>query len=126
MRYSGGIKIATDKNWIKRATGKYGEGNALVDTAAEMEEWIERYQFAPAAAWVRDRFKYKSNDLWEALATIDYAKLAVEHDATGPSPAVILAYIEADDEWRHKIESYASQKRRFKTSWSSLRPCLQA
>src|SRR5690606_3739420 len=45
MRYSGGIKIATDKNWIKRATGKYGEGNALGDSAAEMDEWIERYQF---------------------------------------------------------------------------------
>src|SRR5690606_37746837 len=28
MRYSGGIKIAMEKKWIKRATGKYGEGNA--------------------------------------------------------------------------------------------------
>jgi hypothetical protein len=103
MRYSGGIKIATDKNWIKRATGKYGEGNALGDSAAEIEEWIERYQFAPATAWVRDRFKYKSNDLWEALATIDYAMLALDHGGTIPTPAAILSYIENDDEWHPKI-----------------------
>ena len=103
MRYSGGIKIATDKNWIKRATGKYGEGNALGDAAAEMDEWIERYQFAPAAAWVRDRFKYIKNDLWETLATIDYAMLALDHDGKRPTPEAILSYIEADDEWRPKI-----------------------
>ncbi|MGO6742375.1 restriction endonuclease subunit S [Rhizobium ruizarguesonis] len=104
MRYSGGIKIATDKKWIKRATGHYGEGSAVGETAAEMGEWIERYRFAPAVAWVRDRFKYKSNDLWEALATIDYAMLALDHDGTRPTPAAILSYIEADDEWRPKIE----------------------
>ena len=104
MRYSGGIKIAMDKKWIRRATGKYGEGNALCDTAAEMDEWIERYQFAPAAAWVRDRFKYKSNDLWETLATVDYAMLALDHAGTSPTPTAILSYIETDDEWRPKIE----------------------
>jgi len=104
MRYSGGIKIATDKKWIRRATGKYGEGNALCDTAAEMDEWIERYQFAPAAAWVRDRFKYKSNDLWETLATVDYAMLALDHAGTSPTPTAILSYIETDYEWRPKIE----------------------
>lgn len=104
MRYSGGIKIAMDKNWIKRATGKYGEGNALGDTAAEMDECIERYQFTPAAAWVRDRFKYKSNELWEALATIDYAMLALDHKGKRPTPEAILSYIEADDEWRPKID----------------------
>ncbi|MBO9109995.1 restriction endonuclease subunit S [Agrobacterium sp. S2/73] len=104
MRYSGGIKIATDKNWIKRATGKYGEGNALGDAATEMDGWIERYQFAPAAAWVRDRFKYKSNDLWETLATIDYAMLALKHEDIRPTSAAVLSYIAADDEWRPKIE----------------------
>ena len=104
MRYSGGIKIATDKKWIKRAAGKYGEGNALGDSAAEMDEWIERYHFAPTAAWVRDRFKYVKNDLWETLATIDYAMLALDHDGTRPTPMAILSYIEADDEWRPKIE----------------------
>ncbi|MFK4061278.1 restriction endonuclease subunit S [Brucella anthropi] len=104
MRYSGGIKIATDKNWIKRATGKYGEGNALGEAATEMDEWIERYQLAPAAAWVRDRFKYKSNDLWEALATIDYTMLALDHEDIRPTSAAVLSYIAADDEWRPKIE----------------------
>lgn len=104
MRYSGGIKIAMDKNWIKRATGKFGEGSALGDSAPEMDEWIERYQFAPAAAWVRDRFKYKSNDLWEAFATIDYAMLALDHEDIRPTSPAVLSYIAAHDEWRPKIE----------------------
>jgi len=103
MRYSGGIKIAADKNWIKRGTGKYGEGNTLGESVAEMDEWIERFQFSPAAAWVHDHFKYKSNDLWEALATIDYTMLALEHNGIHPTPATILSYIDADDEWRPKI-----------------------
>ncbi|MFZ5674837.1 MAG: restriction endonuclease subunit S [Pseudomonadota bacterium] len=110
MRYSGGIKIAADKDWIKRASGKYGESNALGNTIAEMDEWVDRYQFAPAAAWVRDRFKYKSNDLWEALATVDYAMLALEHDGVRPTPMAILSYIEADNEWRPKIEKLSLTK----------------
>jgi len=104
MRYSGGIKIANDKNWIKRARGRFGEGNTLGSAAVEMDEWIERYQFAPAAAWVRDRFKYKSNDIWETLATIDYAMLTLKHQHKQPTPADILAYIQDDEEWRPKIE----------------------
>ncbi|MBB3146390.1 hypothetical protein FHS21_002805 [Phyllobacterium trifolii] len=104
MRYSGGIKIATDKKWIKRAVGNFGEGNTLGSVTAELDEWIERYQFATTAAWVRDRFKFKSNDIWEISATIDYATLALNRQNSPPTPAAILAYIEADDEWRSKIE----------------------
>lgn len=53
---------------------------------------------------MRDRFKYKSNDLWEALATIDYAMLALGHAGTHPTPTAILSYIGTDDEWRPKID----------------------
>lgn len=104
MRYAGGIKIATDKGWIERKPGNYGEGSALGAQAEDMEEWIERYDFGPAAAWVRDNFQYKRNDLWETLATIDYAMLALEADGAQATPAAILSYIEADDEWRPKLE----------------------
>ncbi|MBB6219948.1 restriction endonuclease subunit S [Rhizobium leguminosarum] len=103
MRYSGGIKIATDKNWIKRATGRFGEGNTLDNQANEMDEWIERYQFKATVAWVRDRFKYKSNDIWEILATVDYAMLALGHEGTRPTPSAILSYIQSDGEWGPKI-----------------------
>lgn len=104
MRYAGGIKIATDKGWIERKRGKFGEGSTLGAQAAEMDEWIEKYDFGPAAAWVRDNFQYKRNDLWETLATIDYAMLALEADGAYATPAAILSYIEADDEWRPKLE----------------------
>ncbi|MCM2400422.1 hypothetical protein NBH20_04600 [Rhizobium sp. S153] len=53
---------------------------------------------------VRDRFKYKSSDLWEALATIDYAMLALDHDSIQPTSASLLSYIATDDERRPKIE----------------------
>lgn len=105
MRYSGGIKIATDKKWVERSAGKYGEGSALGVGAAEMDEWIERYDFGPSAAWVRDRFKFKANDIWETLATIDYAMLALGRQGNRPTADAILTYIESDDEWRPKIEN---------------------
>jgi len=104
MRYSGGIKVATDKDWIKRASGKFGEGNALGNAASEMDEWIEKYQFANAAAWVRDKFKYKQNDLWEVLATVDYAVLALEAQGLNANASGVLDYIKKDKEWSPKIE----------------------
>ncbi|MBO9434513.1 restriction endonuclease subunit S [Ruegeria sp. R13_0] len=103
MRYSGGIKVATDKQWIKRARGNYGEGNAIGSASGEMDEWIEKYGFAPAAAWVRDRFKYKANDIWETLATIDYTALALQQEGVQPTASAVLDYIENNDEWRPKI-----------------------
>lgn len=104
MRYSGGVKIALDKNWIVRATGKYGAGHAPGAAIADAEEWIEKYQFAKPAAWVRDKFKFKSNEIWELLATIDYAMLALEHDGQVPTAARVFDYIRNDEEWRPKIE----------------------
>lgn len=104
MRYSGGIKIAADKKWIERAKKGKWDGSVLGDGAADMDEWIERYQFAATAAWVRDKFKYKKNPLWELLATVDYAMLALENTGTHVTPEAILAYIENDEEWRPKVK----------------------
>lgn len=105
MRYSGGIKIAKDKNWIGRANGRFGEGSVLGSRAAEMNEWIEKYQFGHAAAWVLDKFKFRRNDQWELLATVDYAMLALEHEGAQATPTGILTYIKNDDEWRPKVEN---------------------
>jgi hypothetical protein len=104
MRYSGGIKVATDRNWIERATGKFGEGSRPGAAAANLKEWIGKYQLEQTVAWVRDTFKFRSNDIWETLATIDYSILALKHAGIAPTPAAILAYIENDDEWRPKLE----------------------
>jgi type I restriction enzyme S subunit len=105
MRYSGGIKIAQDKNWVGRANGRFGEGSVLGSHAAEMNEWIEKYQFGKAAASVHDKFKYRRNEQWELLATVDYAMLALAHQGTHPTPTAILSYIENDDEWRPKVQT---------------------
>jgi type I restriction enzyme S subunit len=104
MRYSGGVKIALDKNWIAPATGKYGPGHSPSSAVADTKDWIEKYEFAKPAAWVRDKFKFKSNDVWELLATVDYAMLALEHGGSTPDAMEIFAYIRDDEEWRPKIE----------------------
>lgn len=103
MRYAGGIKIASEKNWISRAKGKYGEGSTLGSAAADMDSWVEKYDFARTAAWVRDKFKYKSNDIWETLATVDYAMLALEHRGEQPTANAIFGYIKSDPEWEPKV-----------------------
>lgn len=104
MRYSGGVKIAHDKNWIVSATGKYGPGHSTGSAIDDANDWIEKYDFAKPAAWVRDKFKFKSNALWELLATVDYAMLALEHDCRSPSATNVFAYIRDDAEWQPKIE----------------------
>ncbi len=104
MRYSGGFSIALKKNWICPKTGEYGKGHAPGKSASEMDEWIEKYQLAKPAAWVHDKFKFRKNDQWELLATIDYAILALKAQGADPSPANILEYISNDEEWHPKIE----------------------
>ena len=103
MRYSGGMKVALDKNWIAPATGKYGPGHSPGTAIDDAESWIEKYSFAQAAAWVRDKFKFKQNDIWEMLATIDYAKLALDHQGAMATAQAVLDYIDKDPEWHPKI-----------------------
>jgi hypothetical protein len=103
MRYSGGMKVALDKNWIAPATGKYGPGHSPGSAIDDAASWIEKYSFAQAAAWVRDRFKFKQNDIWELLATIDYAMLALNHRGATARAQAVLDYIDQDPEWHPKI-----------------------
>lgn len=103
MRYSGGMKVALDKNWIAPASGAYGPGHSPGAAIGEAQSWIDQYNFAQAAAWVRDKFKFKQNDIWELLATIDYAMLALSHRGTNPTSQAVLSYIDQDPEWHPKI-----------------------
>jgi len=103
MRYSGGMKVALEKNWIAPATGEYGPGHSPGTAIHDVLDWIEKYSFAQAAAWVRDKFKFKQNDLWELLATIDYAVLALTHQGAIATAHAVLDYIDKDPEWHPKI-----------------------
>ncbi|MEP2725843.1 restriction endonuclease subunit S [Roseibium sp.] len=103
MRYSGGMKVALDKNWITPASGKYGPGHSPGAAIGEAQSWIDKYDLAQAAAWVCDKFKFKQNDIWELLATIDYAMLALSHQGTNPTSQAVLSYIDQDPEWHPKI-----------------------
>ena len=100
MKYSGGIAIAKAKSYITEARGRYGFGHIPGATIAELEPAVERYGYGASATWVNQHFKFKKNEEWELLATVDYAMLQVR-DAT---PADILAYVANDPEWRPKIE----------------------
>ncbi|MER9841092.1 restriction endonuclease subunit S [Mesorhizobium australicum] len=104
MRYSGGAKIALEKNWIAAATGNFGPGHSPGSAFDDASAWIENYQFAKTAAWVRDKFKFKQNDIWELLATVDYVMLALEYQGAAPNPANVLEYIRGDAEWHPKVE----------------------
>lgn len=104
MRYSGGVKIALEKNWIAPATSSHSTGHSPGSAFDDASAWIEKYQFAQPAASVRDKFMFKKNDIWELLATVDYAMLALEHGGSEPTAANVFAYIGNDEEWRPKIE----------------------
>lgn len=104
MKYSGGIAIAKQKSWLRETRGRFGFGHVPGPAAEEMEDWFAKFGFGDPARWVAEHFRFKRNEEWETLATVDYAmehlqSLGVEADATQ-----VLQYIRADDEWRPKIE----------------------
>lgn len=120
MRYSGGIKIAEEKNWIARRKTSSSEGSILGASAGEMTEWIKKYDYSSVAAWVRDKFKYRKNDQWEILATVDYAKLVLEAGGAIPTSSRILLYIECDPEWQPKIEKLKLTEARIQNALTEL------
>jgi type I restriction enzyme S subunit len=104
MKYSGGIAIAKQKNWLRDARGRFGFGHVPGAEIGDAGEWIDTYRYAGPARWVAEHFRYKKNEEWETLATVDYA---IEHLNTlgiEPDAAQILQYIASDPEWRPKIE----------------------
>jgi type I restriction enzyme S subunit len=104
MRYSGGISIALKKNWIVPASGKQSNGHVLGTAANDLDRWINEYQFGKSAAWVYDKFKYRKNEQWEILATVDYAILALTSKNNFPTASDVLEYISNDKEWAPKLE----------------------
>lgn len=104
MKYSGGIAIAKQKSWLLEARGRFGFGHVPGPTASEMDDWIARYGYDESARWVAEHFRFKKNEEWETLATIDYAMEHLQSVGIEPDGAHILQYIRSDDEWRPKIE----------------------
>jgi len=104
MKYSGGIAIAKQKNWLREARGRFGFGHVPGRNADDAGEWIDSYGYGSPTRWVAEHLRFKKNVEWEALATIDYA---IEHLQTlgiEPDAGQILQYIASDPEWRPKIE----------------------
>jgi len=105
MKYSGGIKIAKDKGYIREAKGRFGFGHISGPDVAELMTYADKYgDIKEAAAWVREKFKFKKNEDWEVLATVDYALMHLEAKDIPVAPTQILQYIAADDEWRPKLK----------------------
>ncbi len=104
MKYSGGIAIAKRKSWLREARGRFGFGHVPGAEVTDAAEWIETYGYGEPARWVADHFRYKKNDEWETLATVDYAVEHLRSLDIDPDAEQILQYIASDTEWHPKIE----------------------
>ena len=104
MKYSGGIAIAKRKNWLREARGRFGFGHVPGAEVADAAAWMETYGYGEPARWVADHFRYKKNDEWEALATVDYAVEHLRSLDIDPDAEQIFQYITSDPEWHPKIE----------------------
>jgi hypothetical protein len=100
MKYAGGIAIAKSENFISEARGRFGFGHIPGAKFADLVPAIKRYGYDKSAEWVHQHFKFKKNEDWELLATVDYAMLHLRN----PSATDIHAYVAEDPEWRPKIE----------------------
>ncbi len=105
MKYSGGIKIAKNKGYIREAKGRFGFGHISGHNIADLMEWSEKYgDFKAAAKWVLGKFQFMKNTEWELLATVDYAVRHLKAEGIQPTADKVMMYIAADDEWRAKIK----------------------
>ncbi|RBO52155.1 hypothetical protein DSD19_16035 [Rhodovulum sp. BSW8] len=104
MKYSGGIAIAKQKNWLREARGRFGFGHVPGPNVGDASEWIDTYGYEAPARWVAEHFRYKKNEEWETLATTDYAIEHLQTFGIEVGAAQILQYIASDPEWRPKIE----------------------
>lgn len=107
MKFSGGIAIAKQKNWLREARGRFGFGHVPGPDAGDAAEWIDTYGYGGPARWVAEHFRFKKNEEWETLATVDYAMEHLRSLGIDPDAAQILQYIASDPEWRLKIEKLA-------------------
>jgi type I restriction enzyme S subunit len=104
MKYSGGIAIAKQKSWLREARGRFGFGHVPGQDASDAAGWIDTYGYSEPARWVAEHFRFKKNDEWEALATVDYAVEHLRSLDIDPDAEQILQYITSDPEWHPKIE----------------------
>ena len=104
MRYAGGIKLALEMSWIEPTAGKYGNGHSPGTANSEAHDWIEKYSLGQTANWVSDNFKFRKNEAWELLATVDYAMLALGWPQSKPTAKAVLDFIDGDPEWHPKVE----------------------
>jgi hypothetical protein len=104
MKYSGGIAIAKQKNWLREARGRFGFGHVPGPDVGDASEWIDTYGYEAPVRWVAEHFRYKKNEEWETLATTDYAIEHLQTFGIEVGAAQILQYIASDPEWRPKIE----------------------
>lgn len=104
MKYSGGIAVAKHRSWLREARGRFGFGHMPGPEVGQAGELIERYGFGEPASWVAGHFRYKKNEEWEMLATVDYTIEHLRMTGHDPDARKILQYIANDSEWSAKIE----------------------
>ena len=126
MKYSGGIAIAKQKNWLREARGRFGFGHVPGPNIGDASEWIGTYSYGVPARWVADHFRYKKNEEWETLAPVDYAIEHLQAHGIEPDAAQILQYIASDSEWRPKLEKLRLTKMSVGTAMLEVRALFSA
>ena len=122
MKFSGGIRIAKDKNFIREARSRFGFGHVVGENVTELMTWANRYEnFWEAVTWVRDTFMYRKNDEWELLATVDYVYLDLTANDIEATPENVLNYIRVDEEWHPKIRRLRLTNRKIRRSLREVR-----
>src|SRR3546814_1634202 len=76
MKYSGGIAIAKQKNWLREARGRFGFGHVPGPAAEEIEDWFAKYGFGDPARWVA-RSEEHTSEL-QSLMRISYAVFCLQ------------------------------------------------
>ena len=111
--------IALKKEYVRECKSEQRLGFVAGPNIAEAEKYlVERWR--DALAWTAENFRYKKDEELEALATVDFAMLALSGSGEALSPKSVSAYMRADKEWQKKLKRPNFAPARIKAAMAEL------
>ncbi len=103
LRYTGGHALAIQRKYIREAFINGRTGNKPASKISEIDSLITQYDLQDALTWIMQKFKFKSSDEFECLATVDFAMNELRSRGAAINVIAIQNGIASDPEWKPKL-----------------------
>jgi type I restriction enzyme, S subunit len=96
--------MALKNGYVKRAKFGNFEGLVVGDKVGQIDLYVSRYPVCEAVNWSSEKFRFRSNDDLELLATVDFAALDLKRANAAITLDAIRRIIATNKEWSAKLK----------------------